>query len=876
MTDCNSTCATATDLANAIAGVPTNDDIDSFWLVINGQVVFLMQVGFMLLEVGAVRAQHAKAICVKNAVDFLVCTLTWIFIGYPLAFGPDKGIGQFVGKGNWFGSDIELDEGYATEWSFLFFQWTFTSATSTIVSGAGAERCSFKGYFLNTIMLSGIIYPAVVHWIWSGDAWLASGEHSDITFYDFAGSGVVHLVGGCCAFMFAYFVGPRDGRYLEDGTPQTIQPHNMVLSAAGVLLLVLGWFGFNGGSTAAASGAGAALAGRICVVSAIGAASGGLASFSVIFNTAGFIDLNALTNGMLAGLVSVTAGASVLLPWSALVSGLVGGVVYQYASAGMVYLHVDDPLDAAPIHGACGFWGLMAVGLFAEDEGNVEGLLTKYGGTDQIGYQIAGALVIMAWCVSVQMVGLGCLNAYKREWIRVPLDVELVGDLVLYGGSAYPQFEEGVVAPPAGHMSVVITDVQDSTALWEWNPEIMRDSIAVHEVCLRDNIIRFKGYEIMDEGDSLSIVFHDGLAGLNYCLSTQQDLMLLQWAEELYEHKSGSKQGKLYCGLRVRMAVHVGNGVKELNHSTNRLTYEGPVVNETAQLLKAVDAGGIVIASMACITDVQTKFSHKVSELPEFSMQDIGTFLLPKVEEPMPCVQIMPTELSARPWSTMSGCIKLANAFGEAPGVATPGASVAFVFCSLKLREGAPLPAAAVAAADGKKKRRSTASGGGGANAGDVHLADMLRSACFNNNGYTTKTAGGVSLLSFHNADGAFGFVKDMVAQTAGNDAYLFYAGVHCGNPTNVAPNKSSGRADYTGPPVNASARILALAGDKPEIKKGNYGVGISGAAYNDLQNKGSLASAGKFPLKGVSEPMEVYAYTADGAHSVRAAESAQ
>jgi len=873
MTDCNSTCATATDLANAIAGVPTNDDIDSFWLVINGQVVFLMQVGFMLLEVGAVRAQHAKAICVKNAVDFLVCTLTWIFIGYPLAFGPDKGIGQFVGKGNWFGSDIELDEGYATEWSFLFFQWTFTSATSTIVSGAGAERCSFKGYFLNTIMLSGIIYPAVVHWIWSGDAWLASGEHSDITFYDFAGSGVVHLVGGCCAFMFAYFVGPRDGRYLEDGTPQTIQPHNMVLSAAGVLLLVLGWFGFNGGSTAAASGAGAALAGRICVVSAIGAASGGLASFSVIFNTAGFIDLNALTNGMLAGLVSVTAGASVLLPWSALVSGLVGGVVYQYASAGMVYLHVDDPLDAAPIHGACGFWGLMAVGLFAEEEGSVEGLFTKYGGTDQIGYQIAGALVIMAWCVSVQMVGLGCLNAYKREWVRVPLDVELVGDLVLYGGSAYPQFEEGVVAPPAGHMSVVITDVQDSTALWEWNPEIMRDSIAVHEVCLRDNIIRFKGYEIMDEGDSLSIVFHDGLAGLNYCLSTQQDLMLLQWAEELYEHKSGSKEGKLYCGLRVRMAVHVGNGVKELNHSTNRLTYEGPVVNETAQLLKAVDAGGIVIASMAAIRDVQTKFSHKVSELPEFLMQDIGTFLLPKVEDPMDCVQIMPKELFARPWSTMSGCIKLANAYGEAPGVATPGASVAFVFCSLKLREGAAVPAAA--ASDGKKKRRSTASGGA-ANAGDLHLADMLRSACFNNNGYTTKTAGGVSLLSFHNADGAFGFVKDMVAQTSGNDAYLFYAGVHCGNPTNVAPNKSSGRADYTGPPVNASARILALAGEKPEIKKGNYGVGISGVAYNELENKGSLASAGKFPLKGVSEPMEVYAYTADGAHSVRAAESAQ
>merc|ERR1711968_114692 len=790
MTDCNTTCATATDLANAIAGVPTNDDIDSFWLVINGQVVFLMQVGFMLLEVGAVRAQHAKAICVKNAVDFLVCTLTWIFIGYPLAFGPDKGIGQFVGKGNWFGSDIELDEGYATEWSFLFFQWTFTSATSTIVSGAGAERCSFKGYFLNTIMLSGVIYPAVVHWIWSGDAWLASDEHSDIAFYDFAGSGVVHLVGGCCAFMFAYFVGPRDGRYLEDGTPQTIQPHNMVLSAAGVLLLVLGWFGFNGGSTAAASGAGAALAGRICVVSAIGAASGGLASFSVIFNTAGFIDLNALTNGMLAGLVSVTAGASVLLPWSALVSGLIGGVVYQYASAGMLVVGVDDPLDAAPIHGACGMWGLIAVGLFANDSG-VQGLF--YGNPDQLGYQICGLVVIIAWCAGVQCTGLGLLNTLKREWVRVPLDVELVGDLVLYGGSAYPQFEESV-APPSGHMAMVITDVHDCTALWEWNKDVMTEAAQMNEDCIRDNLTRFHGYESAAEGDSISIVFKDALEAMQFCLSTQTDLLLQQWPDDLLEHPSAQQEGKVYKGLRVTMATQVGNGSKKMNPSTNRLTYQGPVAEEGAAMLKAIDGGGVVVCSMAVLGDLQGKFSHKVSELGQFAIQDLGTYLLPACEEPIGLIQMMPQDLNIRPYSTMSGCVKLSCAYGEAPGVKVKGADVAFVFCSMKIGgadKGATAMMKDMKDADKKPRKSSTAGAPKNAVKNEEFMAELLRTTSFANNGYVTKTSNGVSLLAFHPASEGCRFIRDICAAVkSGDEGISFSAGLHVGKPSSAFPNK--------------------------------------------------------------------------------------
>merc|ERR1719267_485571 len=307
-----------------IANGALASQVDTFYLVINAQAVFLMQSGFMLLEVGSVRASHAKAICVKNCCDFLVCTICWLF------------------------------------------QWSFASATCTIVSGAGAERCSFQGYLMSTCLLAAFVYPVVVHSMWSDDAWARDGHAPFyIKAHDYAGSGVVHLVGGTGAFVLAWIIGARDGRFGKNGEVNSLAPHNLVLGALGGLLLLTGWFGFNGGSSLGASGGYAMEGARICAVTAIAAAAGGMTVLLYVWFTSHFIKLEALVNGILAGLVSITAPCCVVFPVPAGIIGCVGGFIYMWASQTMLDYQIDDPLDAAPIHGVCGVWGLLAVGLFA-------------------------------------------------------------------------------------------------------------------------------------------------------------------------------------------------------------------------------------------------------------------------------------------------------------------------------------------------------------------------------------------------------------------------------------------------------------------------------------------------------------------------------
>merc|ERR1719181_2311436 len=353
--------------------------IDAFYLVINAQAVFLMQSGFMLLEVGSVRASHAKAICVKNCCDFLVCTICWLVLGFPLAFGK----GEFVGDGWWFGSTEEGFTDFTREaegtldsnWATWFFQWSFASATCTIVSGAGAERCSFQGYLMSTCLLAAFVYPVVVHSMWSDDAWA------------------------------------RDGH-----APFYIKAHAY------------------GGSSLGASGGYAMEGARVCAVTAIAAAAGGMTVLLYVWFTSHFIKLEALVNGILAGLVSITAPCCVVFPVPAGIIGCVGGFIYMWASQTMLDYQIDDPLDAAPIHGVCGVWGLLAVGLFAngtygyigvfyisEDSKGVD--YTAETAFRQLYYQIMVAIWEILWSATVLGAAYTISIAYDRTTMRVPIDI---------------------------------------------------------------------------------------------------------------------------------------------------------------------------------------------------------------------------------------------------------------------------------------------------------------------------------------------------------------------------------------------------------------------------------------------------------------------
>jgi len=816
--------------------------MDAFWLQMNTNFVFLMQLGFLMLEIGSVRAQHAKAICTKNSIDFLITTFCWLCVGYGIAFGGGADGHYLVGTDNYFSTNMSTKM-----WSNWFFQWSFASAAATIVSGAGAERMSFQGYLLSTVFINTVVYPPVVHWVWSEKNWLSDGS-AGIYFVDYAGCGVVHMVGGTAGLAIAIALGPRDGRFDAHGDGNALAPHNLVLAAAGGLLLVCGWFGFNGGSTLQASGGNASLAARVCGITAIGAAGAGLSAFIFTYWRTGFIKLEVLVNGVLAGCVSVTAGANIFLPGAAVAAGIVGGILYCLLSDALVYFKIDDPLDASPIHLGCGLWGLIAVGLFASEEGK-SGLLLGNG--EQFGYQLFGAFIIFSWTMSTCGLLYYICNRISTTILRVPLDIELAGDLILYGGSAYPQFTKEV-CPPEGHVAVVITDVEGSTALWEWDAEVMKEAIVVQEEILRRNITRFDGYELGDEGDSLAVVFHDIFAATRFALVSQQDMMMAPWPEKLYSHPNGAREGTLWCGLRVRMAVDVGHSTKFLNKVTQRLNYRGQAPEQCAAILKAIEGGGIVVASTNSLQELNQKHSHRLYELGAYDIQDLGTYRFPKVEHSLSLIQIMPSELNGRPATSFTYTDRIALPYALAPGVFDPMCerpAIAFVFC-------------AFCSSTAQKGEAYTAM-----------LSEFVIQAASATNGYVTKDSSGVFLLAFNNGDAAMAFAIECRTKM-GEAAYVsegleFKAGVHVGIPTSVSPNKASGRADYLGPPVNTAARLLALAGDKKELfQQQNVAVAVGSSAWINiapLTRAASLKSAGFFHLKGVADKVEVFAYHPSG-----------
>jgi len=395
--------------------------VNEVWIVLAAVLVMFMQAGFALVEAGFTRAKNAGNIIMKNFMDFSVGGITYWAFGFALAYGGST-LGGFLAYGDVF---FFNDESLASTW---FFQVVFAATAATIISGAVAGRVKFSSYLMYTPFITGFIYPIVTHWVWNSDGWLAQ-----LGFYDFAGSGVVHMLGGVAALAGVLVVGPRIGRFDKDGKPKAIPGHSITLGALGVFILWFGWYGFNAGSTLAAVGENIAVP---AVTTTLAACAGSLGAMLTAWVVVGKPDVGFTINGALAGLVGITAGTAAISFGLSIVTGLIAGVIMVLSVIGLERLGFDDPVGAISVHGTSGLWGLIAVALFSAEA--------------NLGDQLIGAAAIIAWAFITSFIVFKGIDLLVG--MRVSPEEERAGlDRSEHGGEAYPEFifQEQVAAPSA-------------------------------------------------------------------------------------------------------------------------------------------------------------------------------------------------------------------------------------------------------------------------------------------------------------------------------------------------------------------------------------------------------------------------------------------
>jgi Amt family ammonium transporter len=417
----------------APAAASTIQPINVVWTLVAAFLVFFMQAGFAMVETGFTRAKNAGNIIMKNIMDFSVGSIVFFVVGFGLMYG--ESVGGFIGSSKFFLSNASpaTPEGM-WEYVYWFFQLVFAATAATIVSGSMAERTKFTSYMIYSLFITALIYPVSGHWIWGG-GWL-----SKLGFIDFAGSTVVHSVGGWAALVGAAFLGARIGKYGPDGKPKAIPGHNIPLASLGVFILWFGWFGFNAGSTV--SGENLAI-GFIAVNTNLAAAAGAISAMFLIWFKSGKPDVSMTLNGALAGLVAITAGCASVSPVSSIIIGLMAGMLVVIAVELIDFkLKIDDPVGAISVHGVNGAFGTLMVGLFAEARFAGEGIngLFYGGGMKLLGAQAIGVFAVMAWVIAASAILFFVIK--KTVGLRVSKDEELKGlDIEEHGMESYHGFQ---------------------------------------------------------------------------------------------------------------------------------------------------------------------------------------------------------------------------------------------------------------------------------------------------------------------------------------------------------------------------------------------------------------------------------------------------
>src|SRR3954467_623610 len=435
--------------------------INMTWLMLGGILVLFMQAGFALVETGFTRAKNAAHTMMMNMVIFALGVVGWFVCGYALMFGSASSaaigltaVGSPIHFGDW---NVLAKSGFfltghaydVSVMGFFFFQLVFMDATATIPTGAMAERWKFSSFCVWGLFASMLLYPVYGNWVWGG-GWLsqlgALGPQWGHGAVDFAGSGVVHAMGGVAAFWGAKILGPRIGKFAKDGTPRAIPGHHLPMALLGTFILLVGWMGFNGGSPFAGPDL------RLTVVitnTILASATGCLACMVVMWKVFGKPDPSMTANGLLAGLVAITAPCAFVAPWAAAVIGIVAGVLVVGVVVAVERIaKVDDPVGAVAVHGANGLWGVLAVGLFADGKygdglngvaGGVKGLF--YGDGGQLMAQLTDAIVIVVFCSAMTIVFFTIMN--KTMGMRSTEEAEISGlDMPEMGAMAYPDFLE--------------------------------------------------------------------------------------------------------------------------------------------------------------------------------------------------------------------------------------------------------------------------------------------------------------------------------------------------------------------------------------------------------------------------------------------------
>lgn len=404
-------------------------NIDYVWTVTAGILVMLMQLGFCMLEIGLSRSRNAINVAMKNVLDFSAASLSFLFFGFTFMFG--------TSEAGWIGAQdfaIWNFDGDSPIWTFFFFQVVFAATACTIASGAMAERTKFIGYMTYAVILSGLIYPIFGHWAWGSfgggfeagfggsPGWL----EDQFGFHDFAGSSVVHGIGGASALAGIMIVGARVGKFDKDGNPRYLPGHNLPLVAFGTIILWVGWFGFNAGSLVE----GSAGIGRICVNTAVAGAAGCVVSMCFFWLIRGVPNILVTLNGVLGGLVGITACADVVTPISAVMIGAVAGIIATAGAFLLDKMKLDDVVGAVPVHLFCGIWGTVAVGIFHEDGFKLE----------RVGVQLFGSLAICVGAFAVALVLFKVIDVFIG--LRVTDEEQEDGlDFTEHSVNSYPDFQ---------------------------------------------------------------------------------------------------------------------------------------------------------------------------------------------------------------------------------------------------------------------------------------------------------------------------------------------------------------------------------------------------------------------------------------------------